>query len=158
MHRYRPLRWYNLGRMNNRTHRKLLVVDGRVGFTGGVGIADQWQGHANTPEEWRDAHFRVEGPAAAQFQAAFNDNWIKSTGEVLNGEEYFPALPSAGDSAAQLFLSSPAGGSESMHLMYLLLYRGRPKSIDLHRLPIRARPGWRCRLWPGARSLARRCD
>jgi cardiolipin synthase len=131
VHRYRPLHWYNLGRINNRTHRKLLVIDGRIAFTGGVGIADQWEGHAQDPQHWRDVHFRVEGPVAAQFQAAFNDNWIKSTGEVLNGEEYFPALPSSGDIAAQLFLSSPAGGSESMHLMYLLSIAAAEKSIDL---------------------------
>ena len=87
---YRPLKWYHLGRLNNRTHRKLLIVDGRVGFTGGVGIADQWQGHAQDPDHWRDVHFRVEGPAVAQMQAAFNDNWIKITGEVLNGQRLFP--------------------------------------------------------------------
>jgi cardiolipin synthase len=83
--RYRPLHWYNLGRMNNRTHRKLLVVDGRIGFTGGVGVADQWLGNAQDPDHWRDMHFRIEGPVVAQLQAAFNDNWIKSTGTVLNG-------------------------------------------------------------------------
>jgi len=64
--KYHPLRWYNLGRVNNRTHRKLLVVDGRVGFTGGVGIADKWRGSARNPDEWRDSHFRLEGPAVAQ--------------------------------------------------------------------------------------------
>ena len=74
--RYRPLHWYNLARMNNRTHRKLLVVDGTVGFTGGVGIGDPWQGKAQDPDHWRDMHFRIEGPAVAQMQAAFNDNWI----------------------------------------------------------------------------------
>jgi len=75
---FRPLRWYNVGRMNNRTHRKLLVVDGRVGFTGGVGIADQWDGDAGDPEHWRDMHFRADGPVVAQFQAAFNDKWMAS--------------------------------------------------------------------------------
>ena len=72
--RYRPLHWYNLGRMNNRTHRKLLVIDGRVGFTGGVGIADKWQGHAQDADHWRDSHYRAEGPVVAQMQATFNDN------------------------------------------------------------------------------------
>jgi len=129
--RYRPLHWYNLGRMNNRTHRKLLVVDGRIGFTGGVGIADQWQGHAQDPEHWRDMHFRIEGPAVAQVQAAFNDNWIKTTGEVLNGEVYFPPLEPAGDMKAHLFIASPAGGSESMHLMYLMAIAAAEHSIDL---------------------------
>jgi len=131
IHLYRPLHWYNLGRMNNRTHRKLLVVDGRIGFTGGVGIADQWQGKAQDPEHWRDMHFRVEGPVVAQMQAAFNDNWIKATGEVLNGADYFPQLPPAGSSDAHLFISSPAGGSESMHLMYLMSIAAAEHSIDL---------------------------
>lgn len=131
IHLYRPLHWYNLGRMNNRTHRKLLVVDGRIGFTGGVGIADQWQGKAQDPEHWRDMHFRVEGPVVAQIQAAFNDNWIKATGEVLNGADYFPPLPPAGSSDAHLFISSPAGGSESMHLMYLMSIAAAEHSIDL---------------------------
>jgi cardiolipin synthase len=129
--RYRPLHWYNISRMNNRTHRKLLVVDGRIGFTGGVGIADQWQGDAEDPGHWRETHFRIEGPAVAQLQAAFNDNWIKTTGEVLNGEIYFPALPDEGGMLAHLFVASPSGGSESMHLMYLMAIAAAVRSIDL---------------------------
>jgi cardiolipin synthase len=128
---YRPLKWYNLGRLNNRTHRKLLVVDGAVGFTGGVGIADQWQGHAQDADHWRDVHFQVEGPVVAQMQAAFNDNWIKMTGEVLNGPDYFPALAPAGAVDSQMFIASPAGGSESMHLMYLMAIAAAEGTIDL---------------------------
>ncbi len=129
--KYRPLKWYNLGRINNRTHRKLLVIDGRIGFTGGVGIADQWNGHAQDAEHWRDMHFRVEGPVVSQFQAAFNDNWIKSTGRVLNGPDHFPDIPAAGDIDAHMFVASPAGGSESMHLMYLMAIAASAESIDL---------------------------
>ena len=129
--RYRPLHWYNLGRMNNRTHRKLLVVDGRVGFTGGVGIADQWTGHAQDPEHWRETHFRIDGPAVAQMQSAFNDNWIKTTGTLLNGPAYFPPLEPVGEMPAHLFIASPAGGSESMHLMYLSAIAAADHSIDL---------------------------
>ncbi|RXR07559.1 cardiolipin synthase B [Pseudoxanthomonas composti] len=131
VHRYRPLRWYNIGRVNNRTHRKLLVVDGRIGFTGGVGVADQWMGHAQDPDHWRDSHYRIEGPVVAQVQAAFNDNWIKTTGRVLNGHTYFPRLEPAGETDAHLFLASPAGGSESMHLMYLLAIAAACRQIDL---------------------------
>ena len=131
VHQYRPLKWYNLGRLNNRTHRKLLVVDGRVGFTGGVGIADQWEGHAEDPDHWRDLHFRIEGPVVAQFQAAFNDNWIKTTGVVLNGADYFPPLERMGDMDAHMFVASPAGGSESMHLMYLMAIAAAEHTIDL---------------------------
>lgn len=129
--KYRPLNWYNLDRVNKRTHRKLLVIDGRIGYTGGVGIADQWSGKGQDPDHWRDSHFRIEGPAVAQLQAAFNDNWIKMTGTTLTGEAFFPTLPAAGDSPAHLFLASPEGGSESMHLMYLMAITAATGSIDL---------------------------
>jgi cardiolipin synthase len=129
--RYRPLKWYNFRRLNYRTHRKLLVVDGRIAFTGGVGIADLWEGNAEDPEHWRETHFRVEGPVVAQFQAAFNDNWIKTTGELLNGATYFPPLDRAGELDAHLFIASPAGGAESMHLMYLLGIAAAASTIDL---------------------------
>lgn len=129
---YRPLSWYNFSRFNKRTHRKLLVVDGRLGFTGGVGIADQWAGRAQDPEHWRDMHFRVQGPVVAQIQAAFIDNWIKTTGRVLNGEEYFPPLVPVGDMDAHLFISSPSGGSESMHLMYLMAIAATRETLDVH--------------------------
>jgi cardiolipin synthase len=128
---YRPLRWYNLGRLNKRTHRKLLVVDGRIGFTGGVGIAEMWTGHAQDPAHWRDSHFRVEGPAVAQMQAAFMDSWVRATGEVLHGSDYSPALAPAGRLAAQVFSSSPTGVSESMELMYLLAITAAERSIYL---------------------------
>lgn len=131
VHRYHPLHWYDLARINYRTHRKLLVIDGRLGFTGGVGIADQWTGNAGDPGHWRDTHFRIEGPVVAQLQAAFNDNWIKTTGHVLNGENYFPELASAGDMDAHVFVASPSGGSESMHLMYLLAIAAADTAIDL---------------------------
>ena len=129
--RYHPLHWYNLGRMNNRTHRKLLVVDGRIGFTGGVGIADQWAGSAQDPDHWRDSHYRLEGPAVAQMQAAFLDNWIKTTGKVLQGADYFPALEPRGEAIAQVFTSSPSGGGDSMQLMYLLSITAAEHTIDL---------------------------
>jgi cardiolipin synthase len=123
--------WYHLARMNNRTHRKVLVVDGTVGFTGGVGIADAWAGRAQDPDHWRDTHYRAEGPVVAQIQAVFMDNWIKVTGEVLHGAEYFPPLVKRGESSAQMFSSSPEGGSESMQLMYLLAITAATRTIHL---------------------------
>jgi len=123
--------WYNLARLNNRTHRKLLVVDGQVGFTGGVGIAPAWTGHAQDPDHWRDSHYLVRGPAVAQMQATFLDNWLKVTGEVLHGEAYFPAIAPAGGQKAQMFSSSPSSGSESMQLMYHLAITAAEHSIDL---------------------------
>jgi cardiolipin synthase A/B len=129
--RYHPLRWYSLRRLNNRTHRKLLVVDGRIGFTGGVGIADKWTGHAQDKEHWRDSHYRIEGPAVAQMQAAFIDNWIKVRGCVLHEPPYFPELREAGRVAAQVFRSSRDEGSESVRLMYSYSIAAARKNIRL---------------------------
>jgi cardiolipin synthase len=131
VHRFHPLRWYNLGRINNRTHRKLLIVDGRVGFTGGVGIAPPWTGHAQDEEHWRDSHYRVEGPVVAQMQSVMLSNWSKTTGRILHGEDYFPTLAEAGTQQAQMFHSSPSGGSESMQLMYLIAITAAVRTIDI---------------------------
>jgi cardiolipin synthase A/B len=127
--RYRPLHWHQLGRLNYRTHRKLLIVDGKIGFTGGAGIADFWLGDARNESEWRDAQFRVEGPVVAEMQAAFMDNWIVTREEVLHDESYFPPLEPAGDEPAQMFISSPEEGSESVRLMYMLSVAAARRSI-----------------------------
>ncbi|MBC7455143.1 MAG: cardiolipin synthase [Massilia sp.] len=127
---HKPVAW-KLARLNNRTHRKLLVIDGKIGFTGGVGIADQWRGNAEDAAHWRDTHFRVEGPVVGQMQAVFVDNWTKATGRVLDGAAYFPPLEPVGGQAAQMFSSSPTGGSESMHLMYLMAITAAQRSIHL---------------------------
>ena len=129
--RYNPWRWYTLARINNRTHRKIMVIDGRIGYTGGAGIADEWRGDARSPAEWRDTHFRIEGPVVAQIQAAFMENWIEVTGRVLHGEAYFPELRPAGKQSAQFIVTSPGGGSESMQLMYLMSIAAAAKSIKL---------------------------
>jgi len=131
LERYHPVHWHTLTRINNRTHRKLLVVDGRIGFTGGVGIADQWEGHAESKDHWRDSHYQIEGPAVAQMQAAFTDNWVKTRARLLMGPEYFPELHPMGDSLAQVFKSSRGEGSESVRLMYLLSIACAAKSIRL---------------------------
>ena len=129
--KYNPWRWNTLATINNRTHRKIMVVDGRIGYTGGVGIADEWLGNAQDPHHWRDTHFRLEGPAVAHMQAAFMENWIEVTGQVLHGGDYFPALGKAGGQVAQFIVTSPGGGSESMQLMYLLSIAAAAKSIQL---------------------------
>ena len=129
--KYHPVSWYDLGRLNNRTHRKLLVVDGSLGFTGGVGIAPEWTGDGQDPDHWRDTHFRIEGPVVGQLQAVFLDNWVKVSGEVLHGPDYFPDIAPAGTQHAQMFSSSPTGGSESMALMYQLAIASASKTIDL---------------------------
>ncbi len=108
------------------------MVDGKVGFTGGVGMGSEWLGNAQDPKHWRESHYRAEGPVVAQMQAVFIDNWIKATGRVLHGPDYFPIEPThAGDMEAQMFGSSPVGGSESMHLMVLLALTAAQKSIDI---------------------------
>ena len=129
--RFHPPTWYTLNELNNRTHRKILVVDGSTGFTGGVGIADEWSGHAQDPQHWRDTHFRIVGPTVAQLQAVFADNWVKATGVVLHGSDYFPRIEPAASGPAQVFASSPSGGSQSMELMYLLIINAAARSVDL---------------------------
>ena len=123
--------WSNLGKMNNRTHRKILISDGKLGFTGGVGIAPQWTGNGQDADHWRDTHYSVEGPVVAQMQAVFMDNWLKAAGQVLHGEAYFPQIAAVGTSRAQVFSSSPTNGSENMHLMYLMAITAATKSIDI---------------------------
>ncbi|MFM1768295.1 MAG: hypothetical protein RJA22_824 [Verrucomicrobiota bacterium] len=129
--RYNPFVWYALTRINHRDHRKLLIVDGRVGFIGGAGFADLWRGDAEGPGRWRDAMYRLEGPAVAQMQAAFMDNWTKTNARVLDGDDYFPPLAPAGNMPAQVFKSSPREGTEDIRLMYLLCIAAARKSIRL---------------------------
>lgn len=133
--RYNPIEKLLLlvtaSQVNHRTHRKLLVIDGRIGFIGGVGIADVWDGDAQDPQRWRDNHYRVEGPVVASLQAAFVDNWIQAVGQVLDGEAYFPHLQKVGHMYGQVFMSSPEGGSASMELMYLLSINAATESVYL---------------------------
>lgn len=129
--RYHKPHWSHLPRLNNRTHRKLLIIDGKLGFTGGVGIADQWRGDAQNPDEWRDTHFKVSGPVVGQMQAVFMDNWIKAEGKVLHDVKYFPALKKVGNMLTQMFSSSPSGGSDSMELMYLMAITAAQNTIYL---------------------------
>src|SRR5205085_3749248 len=117
---YHPLRWYTISRFNHRTHRKLLIVDGRVGFSGGVGIADEWLGDADSKEHWRDTVARVEGPVVTQMQSAFMDNWVKSRGELLTGLDYFPQVEPRGHHCTQVIKSSPSEGSSAVKLLYIV--------------------------------------
>ncbi|HEY2021057.1 cardiolipin synthase [Paraburkholderia sp.] len=127
--------WTGLGRMNDRTHRKLLVIDGRIGFTGGVGIAPEWTGNAQDEKHWRDTHFRVTGPVVGHMQAVFMDNWVKATGNVLHGPAYFPDIDQEakgeGEGLAHMFSSSPSGGSDDMQLMYLMAITAATESLHL---------------------------
>jgi cardiolipin synthase len=129
---YHPLRWYTLSRVNHRTHRKLLIVDGTVGFCGGVGIADEWQGDADSKEHWRDTVVRVEGPVVTQMQFAFLDNWVKSRGELLTGLDYFPQVPPRGTCLTQVVKSSPSEGSSTAKLLYIISIVSAKKSIYIN--------------------------
>jgi cardiolipin synthase len=127
--KFHPPGWFSMTRMNNRTHRKILVVDGVVGFTGGVGISDEWLGKASDPEHWRDSHYRVVGPAVGQLQAAFTDNWLATSPQVLLGAEYFPLIEENGPSTAQVFKSSPREGAASALLMYMMSIAASKKEL-----------------------------
>ena len=129
--RYHKPKLLRFGRMNHRTHRKILVIDGRIGFTGGVGIADEWRGDAQDPDHWRDTHYRIDGPCVRELQTSFMDNWLKSHEAVLHGEDYFPELEHAGDALCQLFSSGPQEGSESVRLMYLLSITAAKRTVRL---------------------------
>ena len=107
-------------RINFRTHRKLLIVDGRTGFIGGACISDLWDGDGVTAGHWRDTHYRVEGPVVAQMQSAFLDNWIQTRAQVLHGEKFFPPLEEKGPLKCQTFMSSVGEGADSARLMFLL--------------------------------------
>ncbi len=126
---YHPLRWYTLSRFNHRTHRKLLIVDGRIGFSGGVGIADVWEGDADARDHWRETMVRVEGPVVTQMQFAFMDNWIKSRGELLTGLDYLPEVADCGDYLTQVVKSSPSEGSTAVKLLYIISIVSATKSI-----------------------------
>lgn len=115
---FRPMRPRSLSRLNNRTHRKVLVIDGKTGFIGGVGIADVWQGNARNPSEWRDTHYRVSGPVVASMQNAFAHNWVEARGEILRGADFYPELHPAGDVAIQM-VKSNTGSRNEIHLMLM---------------------------------------
>ncbi len=117
---YNPIKWYSLGRFNNRTHRKSLIIDGRVGFTGGAGIADQWCGHAQDGEHWRDMQIRVEGPAVTPLQTGFAQNWLERTRELVSGPIYYPEIEPAGPYLALTLMSSPVTGASTVRMMYYL--------------------------------------
>lgn len=128
--RFRPIHWYTIDRINNRTHRKLLIVDGHTGFTGGVGVADEWLGDARHPGEFRETHYRVTGPVVAMLQGAFVSNWVEDSGEILRGDAFFPSLQPTGDMTAQLALSS-TGSRNYIHMMLMTALAGAESHIRI---------------------------
>jgi cardiolipin synthase A/B len=116
---------------NHRSHRRILVIDGKIGFTGGHGVSDAWTGNGLTPERWRQTDVRVEGPIVQQLQAAFVDSWRRTTGNVLGDDAYFPSLDTHGKVFAQVVKSSPLGGTFGSYLLFLLSIRSAQKSIHI---------------------------
>ena len=110
---YHPIRWYTLPRINNRTHRSFMIVDGRVGFIGGAGVADHWLHRRRKSPRWRDSMFRVEGDAVIDLQSTFIENWLEASGEILAATEYFPATVTRGDTRAMVIDSSPSTGQST---------------------------------------------
>lgn len=128
---FRPLTPFTLlGPANHRNHRRILVVDGRVGFTGGSGVSAAWMGDGRTPGHWRDTDVRIEGPVVEYLQGAFAENWLETTGMILGGEPYFPRpTDPAGDVHAQVVRSSPASGTFAMYTSLLLAISAARRSI-----------------------------
>lgn len=128
---FRPIRPWMLDVINRRSHRRVLVVDGKVGFTGGVGIAEEWEGNADSPKHWRDTVVQLEGPAVAQMQTAFQDNWSEVTGELLVGEKFFPRLVPAGNVRAAVIPSSPRPSSSPSQTLYSVAIAAADRTISI---------------------------
>jgi cardiolipin synthase len=127
---YRPLSPWAMDRVNNRNHRRILVVDGRAGVTGGSGTSGKWSGNGRQEGQWRDTDIRLEGPVVAQLQGAFAENWLEGTGVALGGPDYFPSpIEAKGQVESQIVRSSPAGGSVAMYTMFLLAIASARRSI-----------------------------
>ena len=127
--KYHPFRISNLGKFNNRDHRKIVVIDGHIGWVSGHGIAQEWTGNAEDREHWRDTAIRIEGPLVNRLQTVFSENWIEETGEVFAGDQYFPTLEAVGSTPAHVAYSSPAGSVSSVELLHLLAIASARKQI-----------------------------
>jgi cardiolipin synthase len=127
--KYRPLRFSNLARVNSRDHRKIVVVDGRIGFVFGHGIAEEWVGNAQDKNHWRDTGARLEGPIVGALQSAFTENWVEETGEVLVGERFFPKLQPAGSIAAHLAYHFNHGSVSAVDLLYRIAFVSAQKQL-----------------------------
>jgi cardiolipin synthase A/B len=131
VHTYQALRWWALARLNNRTHRELLVIDGRIAFMGGAGISDFWAYPEKGRGHWRDTMVRVEGPAVSSIQGVFAENWTECCGEILAGEEFFPPLTPRGETHAVLIKSSPSDRATGSRIAFQALIDGAGQSLQI---------------------------
>jgi cardiolipin synthase A/B len=129
---YQRFTWYRLARLNNRTHRELLIIDGKIAFIGGAGVGDQWAKGQRGKRPWRDTMARVTGPVVAAVQGVFSENWVECCGEILTGEEFFPKLQGAGNMTAIVVKSSPADRATAARVVFQMLIEGAEKSIRIN--------------------------
>ena len=128
---YQQLEWHRLARMNNRTHRELLIIDGKVAFVGGAGIADWWAYPHKKKRPWRDTMARIEGPIVAALQGVAAENWLECCGEIITGPDYFPSLDAVGDTTAFVIKSSPSDRATSSRVAFQLLMEGADHHIRI---------------------------
>ena len=126
---FRRMQWFDWMKYNQRTHRRLLIVDSKIGFTGGVGIADEWTGHAQSPSHWRDTNVRLTGPIVAALQSAFTDTWNQSTEELLLDARDFPHLAPTGDVRVCAVRSTPANGASAAQRVMAALIAGATRTL-----------------------------
>jgi cardiolipin synthase len=131
LHFYQPIRWYRLHRLNNRTHRELLVIDGRVAFTGGAGVADWWYRPQGGEPAWRDTMARIEGPIVAALQGVFAENWLECCGEILTSPRHWPPLEPVGNAEAMLVRSSPSDRATVSRVVFQMLIEGAVANVDI---------------------------
>lgn len=131
VHRYHRPRFGGMHCLNHRTHRRELVVDGQVAFTGGIGFGDKWRGDGGSLDHWRDNHYRIQGPLVSNLQGAFADNWLKTSGDVLIGDRYFPELNACGDLVAGVMCSAPQERTTNGRLLIMLLFAGAKRAIRI---------------------------
>jgi cardiolipin synthase A/B len=129
VHKYRPIRLFSIYKVGKRTHRKILVVDGRIAWTGGLGIDERWLGNGRSKNEWRDTQVRAVGPVAAQMQAIFSEDWTYTTGEILAGEPFYPRIEKAGETHAQAIKASRGDSSSLAKMLYYVAIKSATRSI-----------------------------
>jgi cardiolipin synthase len=128
---YQRLKWYRLSRLNNRTHRELLIVDGRIAFLGGAGIGAQWSKGERGKLPWRDTMVRVTGPVVSSIQGVFAENWVECCGEILCGPDYFPQLQKCGDTSGIVIKSSPADRATACRVVFQMLIESATRQIRI---------------------------
>jgi cardiolipin synthase len=129
--KYRPVRLFSIYKVGKRTHRKILVVDGKIAWTGGLGIDDRWLGDARNTQEWRDTQVRAVGPVAAQMQAVFSEDWTYTTGEILAGDRFYPKLDPVGTIQAQAIKVARGDSSSLAKMLYYVAIESAMKSIRI---------------------------